>query len=228
MTSLVAAQTLADLIDRRHSCRAFLPEEVPEQVLREVFTVAQGSASWCNTQPWQVHVTRGAATRQLSQALLSRAAAPSLAPDLPMPDQYNGVYDVRRKESGYALYCSLGIDRGDKVARSRQAMENFRFFGAPHAAIITSDRDLGVYGAVDTGGFVATLLLAAEASGLGAVAQAAVAMYSDVVREQLALPDDRVVVCAVALGFADTAHPANDFRTSRAAVDRAVEFVDVL
>jgi nitroreductase len=204
MTSLAAAQTLADLIDRRHSCRAFLPEEVPEQVLREVFTVAQGSASWCNTQPWQVHVTRGAATRQLSQALLSRAAAPSLAPDLPMPDQYNGVYDVRRKESGYALYCSLGIDRGDKVARSRQAMENFRFFGAPHAAIITSDRDLG------------------------AVAHAAVAMYSDVVREQLALPDDRVVVCAVALGFADTAHPANDFRTSRAAVDRAVEFVDVL
>ncbi len=55
-------------------------------------------------------------------------------------------------------------------------LENYRFFGAPHVAIITSDKALGVYGAVDCGGYVSTLLLAAESLGIAAVPQAAVAM----------------------------------------------------
>jgi len=45
------------------------------------------------------------------------------------------------------------------------------------------------------------------------------------VREHLALPEDRLVVCAVALGLADPDHPANAFRTTRADVDEVVTFV---
>lgn len=226
MTAVGADPAVARILDERHSCRAFLPDPLPEQLLRRLFGLAQRTASWCNTQPWQVHLTSGAATRDLSTALLERATSGPPAPDLPMPAGYQGVYEQRRRESGFALYASLGIERSDRVARDRQAMENFRFFGAPHAAIVTSDRGQGVYGAVDCGGYVATLLLAAESLGVGAVAQAAVAMYSDTVRERLRLPDDRVVVCAVALGHPDDDHPANGFRTSRAAVDEVVRFVD--
>ncbi len=228
MTGAGADLSLAGLLEERHSCRAFLPEPLPGDLLHRLFQLAQRTASWCNTQPWQVHLTSGAATQDLSKILLERAESGPPAPDMPMPAGYQGVYDERRRESGFALYASLGIDRGDRAARGRQAMENFRFFGAPHAAIITSDREQGVYGAVDTGGYVATLLLAAEALGIGAVAQAAVAMYSDAVRESLRLSDDRVVVCAVSLGRADEQQPVNAFRTSRASVDEVVRFVDHL
>lgn len=136
-----------------------------------------------------------------------------------------GAYQDRRRAAGHGLHASLGIERGDREARARQAQENFRFFGAPHVAIITSDRQLGTYGAVDCGAYVGALLLAAESLHLAAVAQGSVAMVSDAVRTFLQLPDDRVVVCAVAFGYADPSHPANTFRTSRSSLEDVVTWV---
>lgn len=218
-------EVLSRLLDERRSCRAFLPDPVAPAVLETLFAMAQRTASWCNTQPWQVTVTSGEATQRLAARLSAHAASHPPQPDLEMPAGYPSVYGERRRESGFALYESLGIARDDRSAREEQAMLNFSFFGAPHVAVVTTEPELGVYGAVDCGGYVATLLLAAEALGLGAVAQASVAMYSDVVRDQLDLGPDRSVVCAVSLGHADRDHPANTFRTARAELPRAVRFV---
>ena len=71
--------------------------------------------------------------------------------DFPYPREYLGVYLERRRESGFQLYNTLGIARGDKAAYAQQALENYNFFGAPHVAIIHSDEPLGLYGAEDTG-----------------------------------------------------------------------------
>jgi len=40
---------------------------------------------------------------------------------------------------------------GDREASKRQTLENFRMFGAPHVAIITTERKLGTYGVLDCG-----------------------------------------------------------------------------
>ena len=67
------------------------------------------------------------------------AAAASSAerqPDFTLPREYRGVYQERRRESGFQLYNTLGIARGDRAGYAKQAMENFNFFGAPHVAII--------------------------------------------------------------------------------------------
>jgi len=217
--------SLDALLAERYSCRAYRPEEVPEETVREVFGLAQRTASWCNTQPWQVVVTRGGATRDLATGLAAHVAASPPSSDLDLPAGYSGVYDERRRTSGFALYASLGIERHDREGRARQTMRNFDFFGAPHVAIVTTDREQGTYGAVDCGGYVATLLLALRSRGIDSIAQAAIAMYSDGVRELLALPEDRLVVCAVSFGYADPDHPANAFRTERAGVDDVVRIV---
>ena len=213
------------LLEERYSCRAFSDREVPEETVRAVFELAQRTASWCNTQPWQVTVSRGRATADLSAALLAHAAERPPAADLGVPAGYSGVYRDRRRASGFALYDSLGIAHDDAPARQGQAMLNFSFFGAPHVAVVTSDREQGTYGAVDCGGYVSTLLLALRSRGIDSVAQAAIAMHSDVVRAHLGLAEDRLVVCAVSFGYADPAHPANRFRTERASVDDAVAFL---
>lgn len=212
------------LLAERYSCRAFTDREVDGAVQREVFALAQRTASWCNTQPWQVHVTRGDATRALSAALLDHAAQHPPTSDLDLPAGYSGVYRDRRRASGFALYESLGIGRDDHARRAEQAMLNFAFFGAPHVAVVTTDREQGTYGAVDCGGYVATLLLALRSRGIDSIAQAAIAMHSDAVRAHLGLTEDRLVVCAVSFGYADPDHPANTFRTERAEVGDAVEF----
>jgi nitroreductase len=221
------AAVLQRLLARRYSCRAYRPEPVPQHTIESVLSLAQRTASWCNSQPWQVIVTRGAGTERFRAAIHAHAAAQAnSAPDFPFPREYRGVYLARRRESGFQLYDAVGVPRGDKAAYARQMLENFRFFGAPHVAIITTDEALGVYGAIDCGGYVANFLLAAEAHGLAAIPQAALAGYSAFVRVHFGLPDDRRMVCGISLGFADEAHAANSYRTTRAALADAVNFVD--
>ena len=121
--------------------------------------------------------------------------------DFPFPREYRGVYLERRRESGFQLYNTLGIARGDKAAYARQALENYNFFGAPHVAIIHTDEALGIYGAIDCGAYVGNFMLAAQALGLGTIAQAALARQSGLIRRHFKLGDDRRVVCGISFGF---------------------------
>jgi nitroreductase len=218
---------LENLLAQRYSCRAFMPDPVPRAVIERLLKAAQKTASWCNSQPWQLVITSGAATRKFRDALYPVAASGApLNGDFPFPREYRGVYLERRRESGFQLYNTLGIARGDKAAYQKQALENFNFFGAPHVAIITSDEALGVYGAVDCGGYVNNFMLAAQALGLSTVPQAALAFHSEVVRKHFDLGDDRRVVCGISFGFPDRDHKVNSYRTSRASIADAVMFID--
>jgi nitroreductase len=222
----ITVQTLEEMMQRRRSCRAFLPQQVDQESVRRLFALAQRSASWCNTQPWQVIVTRGAATERFCTAYADELKVASPVPDFQFPNEYQGVYQKRRRECAQQLYESIGIAPGDRVASQQQTMRNFSLFGAPHVAIITSDRALSTYGAVDCGGYVANLLLAAEAFGLGAIAQAALASHSSFVRRHFAIDDSRLVVCGVSFGYADLDSPANGFYTTRASTEDTVQWLD--
>ena len=184
--------------------------------------MAQRTPSWCNSQAWQVHLVSGTDVAALSERLVARVLSGPETPDIPGPECYEGVYAERRRSCGTALYQAVGIAREDKDGRLAQMLENFRFFGAPHVAVITSPKALGAYGVMDCGAYVANLLNLAQALDLGAIAQGAIGMYADAVREHLVVAEDRDVVCAVSLGHADPDHPANSFRTGREEVDRVV------
>ena len=214
--TLDAAATLERILDERYSCRGFTSEPVPEETIEQILRMAQRTASWCNSQAWQVDLVTGDATAAFSTHLTEHVLANDMRSDFPAPERYDGVYGDRRRASGYGLYTALGIERSDQEARLRQMLENYRFFGAPHVAIITSDAGLGTYGAVDCGGYVSTFLAAATSLGVATCAQAAIALYSDAVREHLSIPADRLIVCGIAFGYADENHPANTFRAERA------------
>jgi nitroreductase len=218
---------LEELLRERYSCRAFRPDPVPRLTIERILTTAQRTASWCNSQPWQVVIASGEAKERFRKEIYR--AASSRAPDdgdFPFPREYRGVYLERRRESGFQLYNTLGIPRGDKVGYAKQALENFNFFGAPHVAIIHTDEALGVYGAIDCGAYVSNFMLATQALGLGAIAQAALAHQSGLIRRHFGLGDDRRVVCGISFGFPDCDHKINSYRTSRASLADTVTFVD--
>ena len=219
------ASVLEQLLRARHSCRGFLPETVPRRVQLRILGLAQRSASWCNAQPWRVHVTEGGATERLRESLLAPVSETEPGPDFEWPRAYQGVYRQRRFDCAMQLYDSLGIPRGDRVASAQQARENFRFFGAPHVAMITSDASLGVYGAVDCGAFVGSFLLAAASLGIASIPQAALAARPQRVRDFFSLDESRLVVCGISFGYEDEMHSANGFRTLRAELDDVVNFV---
>lgn len=226
------AATLDRLIRARHSCRGYKPDQVPRAAIQTMLTLAQGAASWCNAQPWQAIVTEGEATERFREALYAHAGAMNWAdrktraerPDFAFPARYAGIYKERQRETGWALYESVGIAYGDREASGRQMMENFRLFDAPHAMIVTTEADLGVYGAIDAGAYVAHVMLAATSLGIATIAQAALAGVAGFVRDWFGIPDNRKIVCGISFGYADPEHPANRFRTGRAPLDQVVRW----
>jgi nitroreductase len=222
MTDDIAA--LSRLLDERFTCRSFLPDQVPSETLTALLGLAQRTPSWCNTQPWHVEITSGAATVALREGLSSHVMSQPQAPDFDWPAGYPGVYGERRRECGFQLYDAVGIERSDKDARLVQMLRNFEFFDAPHVALITTEADLGPYGAVDCGLWVQSFLLGAQALGLAAAPQAALASYAPFFRSHFGLPENRQVVCGISFGYADPKAPINAFRTSRVGLGDAVTF----
>ena len=223
------SQTDAAVIDRlareRHSCRAFKDELVPQETILRILGTAQRSVSDCNIQPWRVTIVSGQALDRLRTEmyeLASRDAAP--VSDIPPIERYQGAYLDRRRECGWSLYNAVGIERGDRVKSRQQAMENFRFFGAPHVAIITTHASLGPRGILDCGGYITLFMLAAHSLGVASVPQAAIAHRADVLRKHLQLPPEDHIVCGISFGIADETHAANSFRTSRVPVSEVVTF----
>jgi nitroreductase len=218
---------LEELLGERFSCRAFHAKPVPRSTIERILAAAQRTASWCNSQPWRLEITSGAATQKFREVMYRAASTDSShVGDFPFPREYRGVYLERRRESGFQLYNSLGIPRGDKAAYAKQALENFNFFGAPHVAIVHTDEALGVYGAIDCGGYVSNFMLVAQALGVATIPQAALAFHSETVRRHFGLGDDRRVVCGISFGFPDREHKANSYRTTRARIGDVVRFVD--
>lgn len=217
---------LTEVLADRYTCRQFLPDPVPASDIKRLLTLAQRAPSWCNTQPWQVLVASGESTAQFKKALAEHLLVHPQAPDLAFPTAYAGDYQARRRECGFQLYDSVGISKDDSEQRFKQMLRNFELFDAPHVAIVTTEADLGVYGAVDCGLWINTFLLGAQALGLAAAPQAALAGYSSFVREHFGIPDNRQVVVGISFGYADTEHPINQFRTSRASLDDVVTLRD--
>ena len=212
MSGSDAFTSLDSLLTQRHSCRAFLNRPVARSLVERVVETAQKVPSWCNSQPWQLIALSHAETNRLRDQLMA-AGAVAVIPDVTFPERYVGAYKTRRSECGWQLYDAVGVQRGDRIASQQQMLENFQFFGAPHVAFVTSPAALGAYGILDCGAFITGFMLAAQALGLASIAQAA-----------LAVPEDRHILCGISFDYGDTAHPANSFRTARAAVGEVIEW----
>ncbi len=211
------------LLNSRYSCRAYKKQEVSEKDIREIISTASRVPTWCNAQPWEVLVTRGEATEKLSQLLIESTKTQQINPDFNWPTQYVGQYAQRRRQCGYQLYESIGIQKEDKKRRKEQMMLNYKFFGAPHVAIITSESDLGPYGSMDCGGFIAAFTIVAQAKGIATIAQASITGYAQTIRKYFQIPKNRLIQTAISFGYSDDLHPINHFRTEREKSEKVVK-----
>lgn len=223
------AEFVDEAILTRRSVRAFLPDPVDEELIREILALGSRAPSGTNMQPWKAYVTRGAVKERVSRAILdSGLRAEKIAWDeyKYYPDKFFEPYLQRRRTVGFALYDALGIQRREVERMRAQHDRNFVFFDAPVGIICTIDRQLNQGSWIDHGMFLQTLMLAARARGLHTCPQAAFAPYHRQIRPILGIPDEEIVVCGIALGYEDTSKPENGFRTERAPLDEWVKFVD--
>jgi len=121
----------------------------------------------------------------------------------------------------------MGIERDDKDARQDWVLRGFRQFDAPVCVIVTYDRELSGSDdtAFDCGAVTTALVNAAWSKGLGCVINSQGIMQSPVVREHAGIPEDQVIMKAVALGWPDPDFPANAVVSLRKSVEEAARFV---
>ncbi|MBI3562252.1 MAG: nitroreductase [Gammaproteobacteria bacterium] len=212
--------TVIDAMRERKSTRAFTPRPVPHATLEAILEAARWAPSGVNGQPWQVCVVQGQSKDTLSQRLLTaRETQQEANPDYQYyPTHWTEPYRSRRIATGKALYDALGITRQDKTRQMQAWANNYRFFGAPVGLFFLIDKGLERGSWVDMGMFIENVMLAARGFGLDTCPQAALAEYPEIVRQHLALPTQLAVICGMALGYADTAQPVNQYRLPRAEV----------
>ena len=213
------------LLARRSSARGFRSEPIPRDEMRALLAAAQRAPSWCNIQPWRVTVTAPPVTGELANELERAATGGPAAPEIPFPEEYPEPYRAHRRACGHALYRAMGVARDDRDGRTRAWLRNYRFFDAPHVAVVCQDRRLGPYASVDVGVWLGVLLTVAEERGIGACPMASIAAYPAPLRAALDIPDHEVVLFGVALGYRDDEVAANACRTDREPLEANVRFM---
>ncbi len=214
----------------RRSCRAYLPTPVPRETVARLLALASHSASNSNSQPWQVHVVTGLALRRLTADLLQAYDSGDGGADYdhqPPAESWPEPFLGRRREMGRRLYGeAMGIGRDDRERRLAHHRRNYAFFGAPVGMILTVSRHRRQGALVDAGLFLQALMLAARAAGLDTCAQASLSDFAPVLRRNLGIPDDELVVCGLSLGHGDPDHSSTRCRTSRVPVAEFTTFHD--
>ena len=209
----------------RRSVRAFLPTAVSRTTVEEILTRAARAPSGTNSQPWQVHAVAGEARDRVSRAVMDAAQSDRTCEEYPYaPQPLPEPYLSRRRKVGYDLYATRQIDRSDHAARRRAFLRNFEFFCAPVGLFFTIERLLLHGSWLDMGFFMQNVMILARGLGLETCPQQAWCEYGDTLHRVLRIPENRVIVAGMALGFEDRAAPENALRTDREPVGSFATF----
>ena len=224
-----AAADVFEAVRTRRSIRAYKPDPIPPQTLREIVSLGRHAPSGSNIQPWRVHVLTGGTLERVGAAI--KRAFLSDEPGHTRDYEYytDPVFEpylARRRQCGWGLYGTLDIGRGDREKSKAYRATNYDFFGAPAGLIYTIDRRLEIGSWLDYGMFLQTIMLAARARGLHTCPEAAIASYPDIVRRELGISTDFVVICGMAVGYADPDAIVNTFQPPRIELDQFAVFLD--
>lgn len=225
-------QSIVDTVmNGRYSCRAFLPDPVPQAVVADILSIAARAPSGTNIQPWKVWVLTGETKNRVSASLLAAFDDPEEAalhsdPYQYYPKQWTSPYIDRRRKVGIELYRLLDIPKGDAKRMHEQHARNYAFFDAPVGLIFTVDKVMEQGSWLDYGMFLQNVMLAAKTRGLDTCPQAALIQFHRIIREEVGIPDNETMICGMSLGYGDPAAPENTLRTERAPLAEWAHFKD--
>ena len=219
--------TVEQAIDSRMSARAFTQQAVSQEVITDILHLGSRAPSGTNTQPWKVYVLQGQSRDSLVDKVCAahdevrahpeKAAEYREAYDY-YPEKWVSPYIDRRRENGWSLYGLLGIGKADKDKMHLQHQRNYRFFDAPVGLMFTLDKVMGRGSLVDYGMFLQNIMLAARAHGLHTCPQAAWNGFANIILPHIGAGADEMLVCGMAMGYADDKDLVNTLRTPRETV----------
>lgn len=215
---------IIDAIKSRKSIRSFMPDPVPQKVIKEVLETALRTPSAVNTQPWELTVVCGKALEEIKRENIE-----NLRLGIPAHEKgsvYKGIYHQRRVELAIDLFGLMDIKREDKEKRSQWLERGFRYFDAPTAIFISTDKSLQESWAMfDIGCISQTICLAAMNYGLATCIEEQGMMYSDVIYKNTGISTDKEIVISIAIGYPDPDFPANKLVSRREPLENITRWI---
>jgi nitroreductase len=220
---------IVEAVERRKSIRAFRPDPVPKDTLREIMDLSLRAPSWANTQPWEVAIVTGEKLEAIKQAFRAQRGIRA-TPDFPGPDVFPEPFHSRFLMLTVGLSGAAGTaDQNDM--ESAWFMQGPRLYGAPAAIYIYVDRSLcyqssglNVWPVFDCGLLCENIMLLALKYGLGTIAQAQAVHYPGILRQLLGLPETKLMLLGIAIGYPDMEKPINSFTSERESMDKVIRW----
>ena len=229
------SSTLDAAITTRMSVRAFTAQPVPLDTLQTILKMSAQLGCEEDVQPWQVHVlqaeSRDALCEKVCVAHDARRTDPTLSAHFReeydyYPRKWFSPYIERRRENGWGLYGLLGIGKDDKDKMHAQHQRNYLFFDAPVGLIFTMHRSQGHHSLAHCGAFLQNIMIAARLHGLHTCPQAAWNDYAKIILPHVGAGVDDILVCGMALGYADENATVNSFYTPRGPAAEFTRWMD--
>ena len=212
----------------RKSIRGYKRDPVPKEVLEQILELASHAPSAMNTQPWEFTVLTGevlANVRQGNIELVNSGALPS-------PEHVvtgwprDSIYRQRQVDLAKQLFRLMDIPREDKEKRAKWMERGFRYFDAPAAIILSTDRCLSESGPLlDIGAVIQTICLGALHFGLGTCIEDQGTMYPQVLRKYAHIPESKRIIAAIAIGYPDWDFPANKVESEREPIENVTTWL---
>jgi nitroreductase len=206
---------ISQAIDLRKSIRAFKSDPVSMDILKKILEESIRAPSWANTQPWEFAVATGEPLEEIRSGFLEKGLT-SPSPDVPRPPEFPKRYADRIRV----------LDKQNRLATQKdwdsRRVQNFKHYGAPAVIFLLTQREfyyqtkgLNVWALYDCGAVAENIMLLATQYELGTIVQAQAVAYPDVLRKAMAIPETKIFLLGIAIGYPDWDNSINQFRTER-------------
>jgi nitroreductase len=209
---------IIEAINTRKSIRGFKSDFVSKDVLTRILESACKAPSAMNTQPSEFIVVTGDVLNKLRVAIVDKLnKKESMHPDHEVVSWSNdSIYRNRQIELAKKIFELMDISREDKKKRAAWLERGFRFFDAPVAIILLTDKSLSDIGPLlDLGAAMQNICLSALHFGLGSCIEDQGVLYPEVLREVLQIPENKKIIISIAIGYPDWDFPANALASGR-------------
>jgi nitroreductase len=215
---------LIKAIQERKSIRAFKPDPISKERIEEVLNLTLHAPSAINLQPWEFIVVVGEERERLSRRLIKayQEKKISCGPDAvkPLPKIF-GKRGAKTLEAMNPFFKEMGVQSDQFINEG-----SCNFYGAPVAIIICLDDSFSKARFVDIGAVLGYFVLAAHELGLTTCPIGLITAYEDEIKDTLNIPENKMVVIGIALGYPDQESPINRSKSYREGLEKFVRWIE--
>ena len=221
---------IVEAVNKRKSIRSYKSDPVPKEVLQELMELALRAPSWANTQPWEFAIVSGTKLEEIRQGFIQRGETEQ-SPDLARPRGFPEPYNSRRRTLSRRDADVMKLGQKDEDGDRWRRLRGSRLYDAPCVIIIYTDRslyqqedNLNVWPVFDCGLIAENIMLLAVKFGLGTLPAIQIVKYPDVLRSVLGIPDSKLIVLGIGIGYPDWDYPLNQAYSQREPLDNVARW----